>query len=59
MNAHLKRLEDLEEARQLWKEEMWRLGFLDSIPATPKPDPEDEEILKWFYSLHPLLGNWS
>jgi hypothetical protein len=59
MNPHLKRLDDLEEARKLWAESEWRLDFLRSIPAAPNPDPDNEEILQWFYQLKRPTPIWS
>jgi hypothetical protein len=48
MNQYERRLEELEKARQLWKESEWRLNFLRSITGTPLPEPDEEELLEWY-----------
>ena len=47
-NPHLKRLDQLEEARKLYQESEWRLNFLRTQTGTPIPEFKDEEILKWY-----------
>jgi hypothetical protein len=47
-NPHLKRLEQLEEARKLFQESEWRLKFLRTETGTPTPEPTEEEILQWY-----------
>ena len=59
MNAFVHRIDQIQEARELWQESEWRLGFLRSIASTPKPDPDEEEILKWFCNLTTPAPNWS
>ena len=50
-NPHIRRLQQLERARKLWRESEWRLGFLRTETGTETPEPNDEEILLW-YHLH-------
>lgn len=59
MNRYLQRLEHLEQARKLFEEYKWRLQFLRSIPAAPKPDPTDNELLEWFYKLNRNTPLWN
>jgi hypothetical protein len=47
-NPHLKRLDQLEEARKLYLESEWRLNFLRTQTGTETPPPTDEEILQWY-----------
>ena len=47
-NPHLKRLDELEQARKLWQESEWRLNFLRTQTGTPIPEPTEEEILQWY-----------
>lgn len=47
-NPHIKRLQQLEKARKLWRESEWRLGFLRTETGTETPEPTDEEILQWY-----------
>ena len=47
-NPHLKRLDELEQARKLWQESEWRLNFLRTQTGTPTPEPTEEEILQWY-----------
>ena len=46
-NPHLKRLEQLEHARKLWRESEWRLNFLRTQTGTPTPAPTRQEVLQW------------
>ncbi len=50
-NPHLKRLDQLEKARKLWRESEWRLNFLRTQTGTETPPPSDEEILKWYQQI--------
>jgi hypothetical protein len=47
-NQHLKRLEQLEEARKLFQESEWRLNFLRTETGTTPPEVTEEEILLWY-----------
>jgi len=47
-NQYEQRLDELEQARKLWRESEWRLNFLRTETGTPTPQPTDEEILQWY-----------
>jgi hypothetical protein len=47
-NEHLRRLKQLEQARKLWRESEWRLGFLRTETGTGTNEPTDEEIMQWY-----------
>ncbi len=46
-NPHLKRLDQLEKARKLWKESERILKILRTESAKPLKACSDEEILQW------------
>jgi hypothetical protein len=50
-NPHLKRLDQLEQARKLYQESEWRLNFLRTETGTPTPEPAEQEILLWYQQL--------
>lgn len=48
MSANYK---ELDLAKTLYRELLWRLAFLRPITATPKPEPTDEELLNWYANI--------
>lgn len=48
-NPYLERLDDLEQARNLWQQSEFRLNFLRTESGTKLMQPTEEEILQWYH----------
>jgi hypothetical protein len=54
-NPHLQRLDQLQAARKQYQELNWRLTFLRTLSAEPDPEPNEEELIKWYISNQSAL----
>jgi hypothetical protein len=51
-NPYIKRLDELEAAKEKWQESEWLLSFLRSEGSEQPKIPTDEEVLQWAKNLH-------
>ena len=51
-NPHLKRLDELEQAKTKWAYSEWLLSFLRSEGSEQPKILTDEELLQWAQNLH-------
>jgi hypothetical protein len=51
-NPHLKRLDELEQAKTKWAYSEWLLSFLRSEGTEQPKILTDEELLQWAQNLH-------
>ncbi len=58
-NPYIKRLDELEAAKEKFNESEWRLFFLRTLSAEPPPQPTDEEICKVFTQTNSAAQHWN
>jgi len=51
-NPYIKRLDELEAAKEKWQESEWLQSFLRSEGCLEPKIPNDEELLEWAKNLH-------